>query len=105
MVLHTDGDLGNNADEMELAGYGVDWDELDDREIRGHHNAQNNEDLPDAEDDIPYNPFRPQAPDHFSVVEVNEVNAPLTPEQIQYLDTQLVILVPTQSRSIEAYGL
>jgi hypothetical protein len=104
-TLKMDNDLGNDAEDVDLAGYGVDWDELNDVQICRHHDAENNEDLCDIEDNIPYNPFLPQAPNHFTIVEVDEVNSPLTPEQIQYLDAQLTFRVPTHSRSIEAYHL
>ncbi|KAL0061141.1 hypothetical protein AAF712_012061 [Marasmius tenuissimus] len=64
--------------------YGVDWDEMDDPAIVSHHNDSN---LPDSDDAS--NPFSTHLPDHFSHVEVESPNCPLSEEQLENLTTSL----------------
>ena len=76
---------------------------MDDGRIRTHHDNTNI--TPDVDDDVPYNPFLPQAPEHFTVVEVDAPDCPLTREQVVYLDAQLAERTNTHSRSLESFRL
>jgi hypothetical protein len=74
-----------SADEYgeDFAGYGIDWDELDDEQIQNFHDARNPDDGDAA------NPFMSAHPEHLSHVEVTEARCPLHPEQIKILDQRL----------------
>ena len=103
-----EGDRGLDVDlsEQDIAGYGVDWEALDDQQIRNHHDNTNAIQLgADDETLADYHPFGTRRPEHFSVVEVEEPNCPMTPEQVFYLDSQLATYEFAQNRTIESYRL
>ncbi|KAI0757508.1 hypothetical protein C8Q80DRAFT_1216109 [Daedaleopsis nitida] len=81
--------------EEDYAGYGVDWDELENRRIREHHNHNNHN------DGDPTDPFVLNHPTHFSHIEVPEADAPFTPEQVMYLDEQLALLPCYQQNTMD----
>ncbi|KAK7051234.1 hypothetical protein VNI00_004734 [Paramarasmius palmivorus] len=70
--------------QEELDSYGVDWDDMDDSAILSHHNQHN---PPDSEDST--NPFSTHRPEHFSHVEVEGPDCPLSDEHILQLDAYL----------------
>jgi len=78
----------------EIAGYGVDWEDLDDHRIRAHHDHANGHDDFDLADA----PYSQQIPENLSNIEINEPHCPLTPEQVQFLDSRLEF----HGRSMEA---
>jgi len=93
------------ADE-DIAGYGIDWEALDDRQIREHHDEANTPETGlEADDDVVDNPFDRHVPEHLAVVEVEEPNCPLSIEQVDFLDAQLVHNDWWKSRSVESYRL
>jgi hypothetical protein len=71
------------ADEDDYAGYGIDWDALDDRRTREHHDGSN------AEDGDPMDPFVTNQPDRLSHVEVEEAQCPFERHEVEWLDAQL----------------
>jgi hypothetical protein len=87
----------------EIAGYGIDWEALDDPQIRAHHDANSGVEV--GVDDQAHIPLVENAPERFSIVEVDEPNCPLSPEQIFFLDSQLSTHSFMNTRSIEAYRL
>jgi hypothetical protein len=94
--------------EEDLAGYGVDWEALDDEHIHAHHDATNtgNTDLDnDIDDDLVHNPFLNHAPEHLSNVEVPEIRCPLTDKQMQFLDHHPEIQRLPRSRCLGSYRL
>jgi hypothetical protein len=93
------------ADE-DIAGYGVDWEALEDRQIRGHHDEANTPETGlEVGDDMADNPFERHVPEHLAVVEVEEPNCPLSVEQVNFLDNQLDHHGLWGSRSVESYRL
>jgi hypothetical protein len=79
---------GNDEEQMDLdhlAEYGVDWNALDDAEIRAHHDETNLEEPTN-------NPFTTNAPDRLSRIVVEEPNCPLTEEQLHHLHSQLAAI-------------
>lgn len=90
--------------EEDLAGYGVDWEALDDAPIRTHHDEANNLQA-GLEDEVADNPFIRQAPEHFSSVEVDEPNCPMTEEQIDFLNSELFQGGFLVSHSMASYRL
>ena len=82
--------------EAGVAGYGIDWEALDDEQVRIHHDIANpNERFAD-------NPFITHEPEHLSNIEVHEPNCPLSPEQLDHLDSQLNTI---HSHTMEGYRL
>jgi hypothetical protein len=71
----------------DLAVYGVDWEILNDQQIRTHHDEANGTN-PAVDDVIFDNPFQ-RAPEHFPHVEVEEPWCPLSAAEVDYLDAQL----------------
>ena len=78
-------DSESSADEH-YADYGVDWDDLDERRIREHHDEYNPDDGDSA------NPFLTDHPQHLSHVEVPDARCPFSMEQVHVLDTHLAQL-------------
>ena len=71
----------------DLASYGMDWDDISNTHIVGHHNIHN------ALDICGHNSFTiNMQSEHPIVVLILEVNCPLTSEQLHWLDTQLEVL-------------
>ncbi|KAF9029810.1 hypothetical protein BDZ89DRAFT_950239 [Hymenopellis radicata] len=68
----------------ELDGYGVDWEEMEDRGVSTHHQENN---LADSDDAL--NPFLMHRPEHFSHVEVEASESPFTSAQVNLLDQYL----------------
>jgi hypothetical protein len=97
-------DIGEDNFEENLAGFGVDWEALDDPQIRNHHDEANVVEG-GIDDDIAANPFELHEPATFSHVEVEEPNCPFSVEQVQFLDSQLASQGLWGSRSVEAYRL
>jgi hypothetical protein len=100
-----EGHCGVEATNVELtkddiAGYGVDWDALDDPQIQAHHLTTNY----DIDDQI-HIPLPQNTPEHFAIVEVNKPNCPLTAKQIFYLDSQLATHGSINSHTVKAYRL
>lgn len=97
-------DAEDELDEDDVAGYGVDWDGLEDQQIRSHHDEANvPEDITD--DSLATNPFEHTRPDHLSHVEVEEANCPLSEEQLNFLQVQLEGQTFWQSSTPESYRL
>ncbi|KAG0707023.1 hypothetical protein DFH29DRAFT_980038 [Suillus ampliporus] len=59
-----------NADEVD--NYGIDWEAYKDQRIHAHHTEG-------------HNPFVAHRPDHFNMVEVEELNCPLSPQHLATL--------------------
>lgn len=93
-----------DAEDVDLARYGVDWEALEDEQLMHHHAMHN-----DAEPE--YNPFT--GPPQLSEVICEGPDSPLTADQVVWLDTQLRLRVNTGSRNmhvrrqvwIEAYKM
>jgi hypothetical protein len=71
--------------EEDLTDYGIDWEALDDQQIRTHHDQAN---PVDPEIDDVSNPFQ-RVPERFPHVEVEEPWCPLSAVQIDFLDARL----------------
>jgi hypothetical protein len=82
---------GLDDSDENVEGYGIDWDAYDDYRIRNHLTEENESDGPID------NPFIPHQPHHLSHIEVDEADCPLTPPQLQYLDSHLEELGQTKS--------
>jgi hypothetical protein len=91
----------------EIVGYGIDWEAMGDPQIRTHHNNANLEHSDDIDDQtLPVsNTSSSLRPERFSVVEVESPNCPLTPEQVHWLDSQLLSYPFSEIRTVEAYRL
>lgn len=94
-----------NLTDDEIVGYGIDWEAIGDPRIRTHHNDSdaNPEHSDDRDDQNILSSFA--RPERFSVVEVNSPNCPLTPEQVHWLDSQLLSYPFSEIRTMEAYRL
>jgi len=91
------GPCGLEQDEVEdINGYGVDWADLDDPAILGHHEQHN------PDDAAIHNPFVSRDPDEYSHVEVANAPSPLSSEQIELLDQELSQVPLYRSRSMSA---
>ena len=86
--------IDDQVDAMDIAGYGVDWDALDDEHVRNHHNEANPNDAG--------NPFEINEPEHLNNVEVNGPECPLSQEQLDYLNAHVDVI---PGRSMEAHRL
>jgi hypothetical protein len=90
-------------DDDELAGYGIDWEDIADNRIRRHHDAANPADSEvHLDDNLADNPFEPQVPENLANVEVEGPACPLTVEQIQVLDAGPEMW---EGRSMNSYRL
>lgn len=75
----------NDPEEVDEAGYGIDWQDLDTRSLQRHHSANNVSELDDHLD-----PFTVNAPARLAHVEVPDTRCPFSsPEQVAILDQQL----------------
>ncbi|KAF5381556.1 hypothetical protein D9615_005527 [Tricholomella constricta] len=77
--------IDESIDDEDFAGFGIDWDSMDDA-TRAHHDENN------ADDGDPSNPFLTNHPDHLSHVDVSCPRCPFSAEQLNFLDTQLATL-------------
>ncbi|KAJ8088216.1 hypothetical protein PM082_013767 [Marasmius tenuissimus] len=80
--------------------YGIDWQEMEDNTMVDHHNQAN---PPDSEDAT--NPFDTHIPDHFSHVEVESPDCPLSTEQLQSLNDILYSLPHFQNPDMDSRRL
>lgn len=85
-----------NPAEADYMEYGIDWEALQTRHIRAHHDEHN------ADDGNPHNPFLVNHPEHLSHVEVKDTNCPLSPEQLSALNVHLTMSPFYERRSMEA---
>ncbi|KAL0066100.1 hypothetical protein AAF712_006932 [Marasmius tenuissimus] len=74
---HDDSDRVNLDTQEDIDSYGVDWEDIDDRNVLQHHQENNR---PDSEEE-PFNPFSTYHPNLFSHVEVEPPQCPFTPAQ------------------------
>ena len=94
----------DDLSEDELAGYGIDWQDLADHHIRRHHNTANQPEITNHLDDtLADNPFEPQVSENFSNVEVVGPVSLLTEEQIQFLDAGLTAQGLWEGRNFHSY--
>jgi len=84
----------------DLDSYGIDWEDYEVPEIQAHHNEGNPLSIY-AND----NPFVIQTPIHYSHVEVEVPDSPLSTEQLTYLQNQLQSLSFFGSRDMDSYRL
>lgn len=75
------GHVGDNDPES----FGIDWAELDDEGIRRHHDSHN---APHEQYDA-QGPFVANHPIHYNHVQVDTVECPLNPQQLQALTEHL----------------
>ncbi|KAG1885297.1 uncharacterized protein F5891DRAFT_970140 [Suillus fuscotomentosus] len=66
-----------------VAEYGIDWDGVDNHGIRSHH------DMVNQPDPLGNNPFVAYVPETLNLIEVDEPNCPLSPEQLTHLHAHL----------------
>jgi hypothetical protein len=83
----------------DIASYGVDWVDIDNPHIVGHHNEHNAADISGQDAFVTYQPERP------TVVLVPDANCPLTSEQLHWLDSQVEALPYFHSGSMDARRL
>ena len=81
------------------AGYGIDWDALDNQHIWEHHDEFN------VEEGNPINPFLTNQPDKLSHVEVHEPRCPFQPNEVDWLDAQLDALPHRQLNDMQSRRL
>ena len=87
--------------EEDLAGYGVDWDDMENEDILNHHDEANPDDAISMDDfAIPHT-----APTNLSQVDVPAVPSPLTSDQEQLLYHSLAAAHLWEGRSMESYRL
>jgi hypothetical protein len=94
--------------EDDVAGYGIDWQDLDNPQIRAHHEAANgikNIDDQDIADDMGDGDCGIDVPNNLADIRVEEPVCPLTAEQVGYLDAQLDMQALWQSRTVGGYRL
>ncbi|KAH7917752.1 hypothetical protein BV22DRAFT_1076641 [Leucogyrophana mollusca] len=80
VVVAVDEDIGD------IAEYGVDWNDIDNHNVRNHHDTFN------PQDDHLSNPFVSNQPDRLSHVDIPNARCPLSPEQVEVFDTHLQTL-------------
>jgi len=80
----------------DIASYGVDWVDIDNPHIVGHHNEHNAADISGQDAFVTYQP------EHPTVVLVPEANCPLISEQLYWLDSQVEALPYFHSGSMDA---
>lgn len=104
--IHVASDIApNNPEEPigdtddDYAGYGIDWDSLDNRGIREHHDRFN------PEDGDPTNPFTTNQPDKMSHVGVPEARCPFESHQVHWCDAQLNLLPHRQRNDMHSRRL
>lgn len=102
-------ELEDDVPEDDIEGYGIDWQDLDNPQIRAHHEAANgHEGLDDqdiAADDMGDGERGIQVPNNLADVRVEEPVCPLTAQQVAFLDAQLDMQALWQSRTVEGYRL
>jgi hypothetical protein len=86
--------IDDQVDAMDIAGYGVDWDALDDERVRNHHDEANPNDAG--------NHFEVNEPERLNNVEVHGPECPLSQEQLDYLNARVDVI---PGRSMEAHRL
>jgi hypothetical protein len=95
--------LDDNTVMEDLQGYGIDWDELEDRDILQHHNMHNAasamEPLLERRDGS--SPFESNQPPYMSLVEVPAFDSPFTDEELDILNEHLIQLPEVNSRRME----
>ena len=103
---HRGSEVEADLTDDELAAYRVDWEALQDAQIRAHHD-NTNQDFEQSlvDDQSGIDPQVLPGPARFSVVEVDEPHCPFTHEQLHWLDDQLSIQNFSQVRALEAYCL
>ncbi|KAI0040931.1 hypothetical protein FA95DRAFT_1502103 [Auriscalpium vulgare] len=69
----------------DLAEFGIDWNDIENRQVMNHHNAENNVQA----DGDPNNPFVSNQPDQLSHVEVSDARCPFNTNQLQIFNTYL----------------
>ncbi|KAL0565018.1 hypothetical protein V5O48_017012, partial [Marasmius crinis-equi] len=87
MALLANSDDFAEPDPLEaadIAGYGIDWDDLEDRGILRHHAANN-----EPEVDNVFASFGSNQPTELSYVEIPTFDSPLTDDQIGLLDEHI----------------
>ncbi|KAJ8079861.1 hypothetical protein PM082_016686 [Marasmius tenuissimus] len=100
MNIEDDHLVGSLASQEDRDGYGVDWEDMEDPAVLAHHNNSN---LMDSEDST--NPFTTHIPDHFSHVEVQSPDCPLTTDQLQLLHSHLDSLPFASNRDMDSRRL
>ncbi|KAF7335038.1 Integrase catalytic domain-containing protein [Mycena venus] len=88
----------DNIDDLDA--YGVDWEDLNDPDVMGHH-AEFNTDQELNHDDI-QNPFTNDGPHQLSHVEVVEPLCPFTADQVTLLNGHLALSAHSQSRNMNS---
>ncbi|KAF9004938.1 hypothetical protein BDZ89DRAFT_1145403 [Hymenopellis radicata] len=81
----------------ELSRYGVDWPELDSRHVMEHHNRANTHDM----DDISVNPSPSRRPPHLSLVEVPQFDCPLTSDEVDIFNDNIIVMQEYYSRNMD----
>jgi hypothetical protein len=78
-----------DPDVVDADVYGIDWEDLNQREVREHHDVYN----PPIPNNEGYeNPFMVQQPTRLSHVPVPDPDCPFTPEQIVLFDSEMSML-------------
>lgn len=83
---HRSGNPGPPEDDTvvdNIDSYGIDWDDIDNRHLRSHHDTHN------SPDDDGTNPFVSNQPTQLSNVEVPDARCPFTAEQLQRFQYQI----------------
>jgi hypothetical protein len=90
----------DDSEIEDLDSYGIDWEDYDDPEIQAHHDERNPLSVYAGE-----NPFITQPPIHYSHVEVEVPDSPLSTQQQAYLQNQLQSFSFFGSRDMDSYRL
>ena len=88
-----------------IAHYGIDWEELEDRDILRHHNTYNDgstllEALPAEREPQALPSLASRRPQHLSLIEVPDADCPLTTAEVEMLHEHLVQLPELHSRGM-----
>jgi hypothetical protein len=110
LEMAADGEIDDEDDDIaddDIAGYGIDWEDLADAHIRAHHDAANHavEEVDGVADDRVDEAVAVHAPANLAEVVVDEPDCPLTREQVAYLDAQLEMQSLWDSRTLQGYRL
>lgn len=81
----------------DLPWYGVDWEDMDSRQIMEHHNLHNEREI----EDMFGSSLLSHRPPHLSLVEVPEFDCPLTIEEANIFNENLVLLPQYYSRNMD----
>lgn len=90
-----------DPDDIDSDVYGIDWEDIDHRNVREHHNLHN----PPIPNDEYENPFMVQQPTRLSHIPVPDPNCPFTPEQIALFDLQMSALPHFYSIDMQSHRL